>query len=84
MLSQRENYSIGAAVDPTMSTAPRALRAPRTPQEVAEWLSATCSEGEALDIIKMAADTFGWTPRLNLTGLLLLKPDAPIGEEASA
>jgi hypothetical protein len=51
---------------------------------VAEWLRARYTEGEALDVLKRAADAYGWTVRLNLTGLYLLKPGAPIGCEAAS
>lgn len=54
------------------------------PQEMAARLRTDYSEGEALDLILVAAKRWGWTPQLNATGLHLLKPNAPRGAETSA
>jgi hypothetical protein len=52
-----------------------------TPQELATFLWEHFTEGEALDLLRIAGERWGWTWQLNMTSLLLLKPYAEAGKE---
>jgi hypothetical protein len=56
-----------------------------TPREMVRLLRSTHrTDEDLLDWVKTFGDTLGWTRHLRLVGLLLLKPDAPEGQEAEA
>ncbi len=44
-----------------------------TSQAVAQWLRQHFTEGEALDLLRIAGERWGWTKQLNETGRWLLK-----------